>query len=115
MKRLFIVLIFTLCLFIKGYCAEPVYTSETVVDKIEILRDGQIQVREATIVYKNGVEVAKTYWRTVLTPDQDLSKIIVTPDTSKEDTDKVKAVANVIWTPQVKADYLATKALQKNK
>ncbi len=112
MKKLFLGLILLLFLA-NGYCAEPVYTEKVVIDKIEILEDGQIQIRQATKVYKDGVEVAKTYWRTVIAPDQDLTKTVIAPNITKEDIDKVKAVANVIWTPQVKADYIATKALQK--
>jgi len=94
---------------LNGYCAEPVYTEKVVIDKIEILEDGQIQIRMATKVFKDGVEVAKTYWRTVLAPDQDLSKIVIAPNITKEDADKVKAVANVVWTDTVKKAYLEAK------
>ncbi len=89
----------------------PLYSP--VIDKIEILEDGQIQIRQATKVYKDGVEITKTYWRTVIAPDQDLSKITITPNTTQADTDKVKAVANVVWTDKVKSNYIATKAAQQ--
>ena len=110
MRKLLISLLVYLFLTIGvGYCAEPVYTEQKVIDKIEILEDGQIQIRQATKVYKDGVEITKTYWRTVLTPDQDLSKIIIAPNITKEDADKVKAVANAVWTDAVKKAYLEAK------
>ncbi len=107
MKKLFLGLIIILFLIVSGYCAE--YTEQKVIDQIMILEDGQIQIRQAIKVFKDGIEVAKTYWRTVLAPDQDLSKIVIAPDISKEDTDKVKAVANAVWTDKVKVGYIANK------
>ena len=80
-------------------------TEETVIDKIEILRDGQIQIREATIIYRDGVEIAKTYQRHCLDVGEDISK---------EDK-KVKDIANVVWTPEVRAARVAEKEKQKNK
>lgn len=110
MKKLFLGLLLGLLFFIvNGYCAEPVYTEQKVIDQITILEDGQIQIRQATKVYKDGVEITKTYWRGVLAPDQDLSKIVIAPDATKEDIDKVKAVANVVWTKEVKDAYIITK------
>jgi len=105
MKKLLVSLL--VCLFLTigiGYCADPVYTEQKVIDKIEILEDGQIQLRLATKIYKDGVEITKTYWRTVIAPDQDLSKIAIS-DATQEDIDKVKAVANVVWTDKVKKAY----------
>lgn len=108
-KKLFLGLILGLLFIAIGYCAEPVYTEKVVIDKIEILEDGQIQIRQAIKVFKDGVEVAKTYWRSVITPDQDLSKIIIAPNITKEDTDKVKAVANAAWTKEVIDKFIANK------
>lgn len=109
MKKLFLGLILVLFLIVNGYCAEPVYTEKVVIDKIEILEDGQIQIRQATKVFKDEVEISKTYWRNVIAPDQDLSKVVIAPNITKEDANKVKAVANAVWTPQVKADYIEAK------
>jgi len=67
------------------------YTEQVAIDKIEILEDGQIQIRKATKVFKDGIEIAKTYHRHVIEPGQ---------DTSEED-DKVKAVTEAIWTEEV--------------
>jgi hypothetical protein len=48
-------------------------TEEQVVDKIEILEDGTIQIRKATRIIKDGVEIAKTYHRHCLSPGDDYS------------------------------------------
>lgn len=79
--------------------AEPVYT-EGVSYKVEVLENGQIQVREATRVYKDGVEIGKTYHRHVLAPEADLTN----------EVQKVKDIANVVWTPEVITAYKAKKA-----
>jgi len=75
--------------------ASPIYT-EGESYQIEVLEDGQIQIRKATRVYKDGVEISKTYHRHVLPPD--------TEDLSKE-VKRVKDIANVVWTPQLIQEY----------
>ncbi|GAG96712.1 unnamed protein product, partial [marine sediment metagenome] len=40
----------------------------TVIDQIEVTRDGTIQVRRADLIIEDGVEIAKTYHRHVLNP-----------------------------------------------
>ena len=62
-------------------------TELSVIDKIEVLEDGHIQVRRADKVLRDGVEVAKTYHRHVLAPGDDLSG---------QDA-KVVAVATAVW------------------
>ena len=109
MKKIVLGLILGLLFIVNSYCAEPIYTEQKVIDKIEILEDGQIQIRLATKVFKDGVEITKTYWRTVIAPDQDLSKTIIAPDATIQDIEKIKAVANVIWTKEVKDTYIAEK------
>lgn len=86
------------------------YSEETVIDKIEILEDGQIQIREATKVFKDGVEISKTYWRCVIAPDKDLDTLTITPNTTTEDLAKVKAIAGQVWTKKVKDKYIEEKA-----
>jgi hypothetical protein len=71
-------------------------TEKKIVDKIEVVETNSIQVRTATIIEKNGVEIAKTYHRHVVNP---------TDDISKED-EKVQAIANAIWTPEVIDAYI---------
>jgi len=76
-------------------------------DKIEIVGKWNIQVRNATIIKKDGVELTRTFKRKVLTPGTlDASDNLVDTDISGEDAD-VQAIANAAWTTQVKADYKA--------
>jgi hypothetical protein len=77
--------------------------TETVsIDKIEITNDWNIQVRQATVIEKNGEQVARTFHRWVLTPDSDISG----------QEQKVKDIANAAWTDEVKAAYQTFKAEQ---
>ena len=76
-------------------------------DKIEVVNKWNIQVRNATIIKKDGVELTRSFHRKVLTPGTvDASDNLVDTDISKEDAD-VQAIANAAWTTQVKADYKA--------
>ena len=76
-------------------------------DKIEVVNKWNIQVRKATIIKKDGVELTRSFHRHVLTPgDLDASDNLVYTDISGEDAD-VQAIANAAWTTQVKADFKA--------
>ena len=76
-------------------------------DKIEVVRKWNIQVRTATVIKKDGVELTRTFHRKVLTPGTlDASDNLVETDISGEDAD-VQAICNAAWTTQVKADYKA--------
>ena len=76
-------------------------------DKIEIVQKWNIQVRNATIIKKDGVEITRSFSRKVLTPGTlDASDNLVDTDISGEDAD-VQAICNAAWTTQVKADYKA--------
>ena len=76
-------------------------------DKIEVVNKWNIQVRNATIIKKDGVELTRSFNRKVLTPGSlDASDNLVDTDISGEDAD-VQAIANAAWTTQVKADYKA--------
>ena len=70
---------------------------------MEVLEDGQIQVRQVTHFMKDGVEVSKTYHRHVLHPGQ---------STINEDV-RVQSVAAVVHTPQVIADWEAAESLRR--
>jgi len=71
---------------------------KSVVDKIEILLAGQIQVRRRDQFLKDGTEIAATYHRHVLSPGDDLTN---------EDP-RVVAIAEATWTPEVIAAYQAS-------
>ena len=76
-------------------------------DKIEVVNKWNIQVRNATIIKKDGVELTRTFHRHALTPGTlDASDNLVETNISGEDAD-VQAIANAAWTTQVKADYKA--------
>jgi hypothetical protein len=70
-------------------------TEESVIDQITILEDGQIQVRQANKVFRDGVEIAKSYHRHVVAPGQDLTN---------EDP-RVQKVAKAVHTAKVITDY----------
>jgi len=70
---------------------------KTIIDKIELVENNSIQVRTATIIEKDSVEIAKTYHRHVKHPGEDILN---------EDP-KVQAIANAIWTEEVIAAYQA--------
>ena len=75
-------------------------TKTIVVDKIEVLEMGQIQVRTATVVAEDGTELSRNFHRHVLEPGD---------DTTGED-DRVAAVAAAAWTPDVIATWDAIRA-----
>jgi len=76
-------------------------------DKIEVVNKWSIQVRNATIIKKDGVELTRSFHRKVLTPGTlDASDNLVDTDISGEDAD-VQAICNAAWTSQVKTDYTA--------
>lgn len=83
-------------------------------DKIEIVNKWSIQVREATIIKKDGVELTRTFHRKVIVPGTlDASDNLVETDISGEDAD-VQAICNAAWTAQVKTDYKAYLIAQKS-
>ena len=84
-------------------------------DKIEVVNKWNIQVRNATIIKKDGVELTRSFHRKVLTPGTlDASDNLVDTDISGQDAD-VQAICNAAWTTQVKADYKAFLIANKSK
>ena len=75
-------------------------TKEIVIDKIEILSDGQMQIRQATKILEDGKEISKAYHRWVLVPGQDTT----------DQTQKVKDIALATWTQAVIDAYIAAQA-----
>ena len=71
-------------------------TEETVQDKIEIVGDYKIiQVRTATVIKKDGVEISRTFHRHVVAPNSDTSG----------ESDDVKAIAAQLHTDAIKTAY----------
>ena len=77
-------------------------TEKTEIDRIEVVEHGIIQVRQATIIGRDGEFVSRTFHRWVLTPDMDIS----------DQEQKVKDIANAAWTPEVRQAYETFKAEQ---
>ena len=79
-------------------------TKETVVDKIEVLEKGQVQVRTATRVLEDGVQLSQSFHRHVVVPCTKDSGSWADTDISGEDAE-VQAIANAKWTSAVKTAY----------
>ena len=78
-------------------------TETKVIDKIEVIENGTVQVREVTRIMKDGNELAHTYHRWTLTPAQDLTG----------QPANVVAICNAAWTPEVIAAYAAQQEANK--
>ena len=62
-------------------------TSQSVIDKIEVLETGHIQVRLSTRVFLDGKFIAEVYRRHVLAPGASLLS----------EHPRVRAVATAVW------------------
>ena len=80
-------------------------TENKQIDRIEVVEHGIIQVRQATIIERDGEFVSRTFHRWVLTPDMDIS----------DQEQKVKDICNAAWTPEVRQAYETFKAEQANR
>ena len=84
-------------------------------DKIEVVSAYKnVQVRKATVIKKDGVELTRSFNRFVLDPGTlDASDNLVDnpldkePDGTTSITDEVKAVCNAVWTTSVKDAWKA--------
>ena len=79
-------------------------TKETIVDKIEVLEMGNVQVRTATRVMEDGAVLSTSFHRHVVEPSTKASGSWADTDISGEDA-RVQAVANATWTDSVKTAY----------
>tara|TARA_R110002110_G_scaffold414688_1_gene645568 strand:- start:1038 stop:1289 length:252 start_codon:yes stop_codon:yes gene_type:complete len=71
-------------------------TEETLQDKIEIVGEYKhVQVRTATVIKKDGVELTRSFSRHVVAPNADISG----------ESTEVKAICNAVHTDAVKAAY----------
>ena len=76
----------------------------TVVDKIEVLEKGHVQVRTATRVLEDGVQLSSSFHRHVIDPSTKTDGSWADTDISGEAA-RVQAVANATWTDSVKTAY----------
>ena len=79
-------------------------TKEIIVDKIEVLENGIVQVRTATRVLEDGTQLSQAYHRHFLEPSTKDSGSWADTDISGEDA-RVQAVANATWTSAVKTAW----------
>ena len=78
-------------------------TKEVVIDKVEVVENGIVQVRQVTRIMEDGNQLSSSYHRWTLTPGQDVS----------DQESKVQAVCNAVWTPEVIAAYQAQQEANK--
>tara|TARA_R100001460_G_scaffold149_1_gene575 strand:+ start:2417 stop:2707 length:291 start_codon:yes stop_codon:yes gene_type:complete len=82
-------------------------TKTTEEDKIEIVGTGKdIQVRTATVIKEDGVELTRSFSRHVVscvTSSHDGSSWTHTDTDVSGESAEVQAIANVVWTDSVKA------------
>ena len=89
-------------------------SKETVVDKIEVLEKGYVQVRTATRVLEDNVELSSSFHRHVIDPqvrsgyEKDVSAgTWAATDVTGEDA-RVAAICTASWTAAVIAAYKAS-------
>ena len=90
-------------------------TETTEYDKIEVVGSYKhVQVRKATVIKKDGVELTRSFYRFVLNPgtldgsdnlvDNPLTK---EPDGVTDIADEVKAICSAAWTSSIKDAWKA--------
>ena len=80
-------------------------TEEQVEDKIEVVGDYKaVQVRTATVIKRDDVEISRSFHRHVLHPSTKASGSWADTDISKESTE-VQAICNAVWSDAVKTAY----------
>jgi hypothetical protein len=72
-------------------------TKEQVIDKIEVVENGVLQVRQVTRIMEDGKELSSSYHRWSFAPGDDVS----------DQPANVQAIATAAWTPAVIAAYQA--------
>jgi hypothetical protein len=73
-------------------------TKEQIVDLVEVLENGCVQVRTKTAIMEDGAQISGTFHRHVVAPGDDYSA---------EDA-RVKAICGVTHTESVIAAYIAS-------
>lgn len=94
---------------------------QTILDQIEVRRDGTIGIRLALRVLKDGVEISSSWHRTSIMPGQDSEEqmaVVNTDITTRPtlmaapleaaDIAKIKSVADLIQTPELVAQFQKT-------
>ena len=72
-------------------------TKQQVIDKIEVVENGSLQIRQVTKIMEDGKELSSSYHRWSFAPGDDVS----------DQPANVQAIAAAAWTPAVIAAYQA--------
>ena len=75
------------------------------IDRIEVVENGTLQIREANLIFRGEERIAKTYHRYFLEPGADLSN----------QPDNVVAIANAAWTPEIVSAYNSLLEMHKER
>lgn len=78
-------------------------TEKSVIDKIEVQERGEIWIRRADLVLKDGIEISRSGHRHVIVPGDNIDN----------EDGRVKAIAGAAWTPEVISAYEEMVAAQK--
>jgi len=77
-------------------------TKQQVIDKIEVVENGSLQIRQVTKIMEDGKELSSSYHRWSFAPGDDVS----------DQPANVQAIAAAAWTAEVIAAYQAQVAAQ---
>jgi len=77
---------------------------QVLIDRIEVVENGTVQVRQATIITENGNQISRTYHRWCIAPNEDYS----TQEQQVQDICKITHTAEVIaaYKAQLEANRL---------
>ena len=77
-------------------------TKETEIAKIEVVGKWNVQVATDIVIKEDGTEISRSRHRHVLNPDSNISN----------EATEVQAVANAVWTDDIRAKYNTWKEAQ---
>lgn len=72
-------------------------TKEQVIDKVEVVENGTLQVRQVTRILEDGNQLSSSYHRWSFAPGSDVSEMPA----------NVQAIAAAVWTAEIIAAYQA--------
>ena len=70
-------------------------TKQVVIDKIEVVENGVVQVRQVTRIMEDGQQLSSSYHRWSLAPGQDIT----------DQPANIQAICQAAWTPEIVAAY----------
>lgn len=74
------------------------------IDKIEVLENGMVQIRQVTKIIEDGAELSRSFHRWALSPGQNIA----------DQDPRVQAICNAVWTPEIVAAFEANRQQQLN-